>query len=105
MAESKEKMETNPSYKTAIECLKKVEDPELNLDVWTLGLIYGIDIKDKNITITMTFTSPTCPYAPQLMAQIKYVLEDKGYKEPKIEITFEPVWEPSEEVKELLGLA
>ena len=56
----------------AIEVFKKVEDPELNIDIWTLGLIYGFKIKKKNqIDIDMTFTTPACPYAPQLVSDLE----------------------------------
>ena len=52
----------------AIEVFKKVEDPELNIDIWTLGLIYGFKIKkDNQIDINKTYTTPACPYAPQLV--------------------------------------
>ena len=45
-----------------IEVLKKVNDPEIHIDVWTLKLIYNIDIKEEIVEIRMTFTSPMCPY-------------------------------------------
>lgn len=94
-----------PTKEEAIEALKRVVDPELQLDVWTLGLIYKVDVKeDKDIFIEMTFTSPMCPYAPMLVEDIKTKLQEKGFKEPKMEFTFNPPWEPSDEVKELLGL-
>ena len=89
----------------AVEVLKQIQDPELAIDVYTLGLIKDIKIKKKDIKITMTFTSPTCPYAPQLVASIKAGLQTKGFKEPEMEFTFSPAWEPSEEVKMMLGLA
>lgn len=90
----------------AIEALKQVEDPELMLDVWTLGLIYKVEIKENNnLFIQMTFTSPACPYAPQLVEQIKIKIQEKGFKEPEMDFTFDPPWEPSDDVKMLLGLA
>lgn len=93
----------NLTKEKAIEVLKKVQDPELMLDVYTLGLIYGIDIKEDNIDIKMTFTSPMCPYGPQLISEIEHSLKNIGFK-VKINLTFDPPWEPSEEVKDLLGL-
>ena len=53
-----------------IDALKLVTDPELNIDVWTLGLIYDIILED-GIKIVMTFTTPLCPYGPELV-------EDQG---------------------------
>ena len=88
----------------AIEVFKKVEDPELNIDIWTLGLIYGFKIKkDNQIDIDMTFTTPACPYAPQLVSDLETQLRKAGFT-PELEFVFDPPWEPSDEVKDLLGL-
>ncbi len=89
-----------------IEVLKKVNDPELHIDVWTLGLIYNIEIKENNIDIKMTFTSPMCPYGPFLVDDIKKKLKEahKWIKEVKIEVVFQPLWQPSDELKEILGI-
>ena len=88
----------------AIETFKKVEDPELQIDIWTLGLIYGFEInKDNKIDIKMTFTTPACPYAPQLVGDLETQLRKAGFT-PELEFVFEPPWEPSDEVKDLLGL-
>jgi len=90
----------------AIDLLKQVEDPELQVDVWTLGLIYDVNVAEGNkIAITMTFTSPACPYAPQLVAEIKKKLTDGGFIDPALEFSFDPPWKPSDEVKMLLGLS
>lgn len=89
----------------AIEALKKVMDPELAIDIWTLGLIYDIKIEKDKVTIAMTFTNPLCPYGPQLAADTKNELKKIGFKTVEIEFTFNPPWKPSEEVKMLLGLA
>ena len=96
---------TELTKEKAIEALKQVADPELQLDVWTLGLIYEIKLTDgNNIFIKMTFTSPACPYAPQLVEEIKAKLKEIGFQEPKMEFTFDPPWEPNDEVKMMLGL-
>jgi len=87
----------------AIEVLKTVVDPEIQLDVWTLGLIYEIKVKDNNsLYVRMTFTSPACPYAPQLAEEIKQKLEEKGFI-PELDFTFDPPWAPSDEVRMMLG--
>lgn len=93
------------SKEVAIEALKQVQDPELQLDVWTLGLIYEIEIKEKKPFIKMTFTSPGCPYAPELVFLIKSKLKEAGFEEPELDFTFDPPWQPSDEVKMLLGLS
>lgn len=87
-----------------IEVLKKCEDPELGIDVWTLGLIYNIDLENERVKITMTFTTPTCPYGPIILENVKEELEKLGLKEIEVELTFDPPWQPSEETKEMLGV-
>ena len=91
-----------------IEVLKKVYDPEIQYDVWSLGLVYNIEIEGKKVKILMTFTSPMCPYGPQLMDDIRrQVSAVEGVGEVQIELTFNPVWGPdkmSEEAKMALGI-
>lgn len=88
-----------------IEALKAVEDPELFLDIWFMGLIYGITIEDGKIKIQMTLTSPMCPAGPQLIEQVKNkVGAVAGVKEVEVELVFSPPWQPSDEVKAMLGL-
>ncbi len=88
-----------------IEALKTVEDPELFLDIWFLGLIYNIDIADRVVKIEMTFTSAMCPAGPML----KSAVETKVGALPEVDkvevkIVFSPPWQPSEDVKATLGL-
>jgi len=52
----------------------------------------------------MTFTSPMCPFGPQIVENVKTEIKKIGYNEPKVEVVFNPVWEPTEEVKEMLGI-
>ena len=89
-----------------VEVLKKVNDPELHIDVWSLELIYNIEIKEEIVEIKMTFTSPMCPYGPFLVDQIRSKIKEdlKWVKEVKIEVVFQPVWQPSDKVKEILGI-
>lgn len=88
-----------------IEVLKTVEDPELFLDIWFLGLIYNIDIDEGRVIIDMTFTSPMCPAGPQLKHEVQTkVAALPGVKEAIVQITFNPPWEASEEVKGMLGM-
>lgn len=88
-----------------IEALKKVEDPELGVDVYTLELIYDIKIDKNLVTILMTFTSPTCPFGGMLIEEIDNSLRKiKGVEDVKIEITFDPLWQPSEELRAAFGI-
>lgn len=88
-----------------IKVLKKIEDPELQLDLWTLGLIYEVKIKKDIVDIIMTFTTYACPYGPMLLEEVnKKVTAMKGIKKTNIELTFEPPWQPSEELRAMLGV-
>lgn len=89
-----------------IEALKKVEDPELFLDIWFLGLIYNIEIDESGkVSIEMTFTSPMCPAGPSLIEQVKQQVGAlEGVKEVEVKVVFSPPWQPSEDVKITLGL-
>ena len=82
-----------------IEKLKTVYDPEFPLvDMYTLGLIYGINFNEekKVCNITMTFTTPTCPMADMIMDLVKNaVLDVISDWEVNIIISFEPMWDPS----------
>lgn len=83
--------------------LKTVEDPELHIDIHTLGLIYETKIGEDGIDILMTLTTPFCPYGDQIIQNVEKALKKFG-QEVRVDITFEPEWEPSEELKIELGL-
>ena len=91
-----------------VEILKKVYDPEIQYDIWSLGLVYNIDIEGSKVKILMTFTSPMCPFGPQLMDDVRrQVSAIDGVGEVAIELTFTPVWSPekmTEEAKIALGI-
>lgn len=98
---------THPVTKEEIiEVLKTTMDPELGIDLWTLGLIYDVnhDEKAQKCAITMTFTTPFCPYGPQMVGEIKSRLRALGLGDVTIEVVFEPPWEPSAEVRQMLGV-
>lgn len=84
--------------------LKKYEDPELMIDIWTLELIYGITIEKDAVKIKLTFTSPMCPYGPVMVEELNNLILKEGAASVDIEVTFEPPWQPSEELKEMLGM-
>ena len=86
-----------------IEELKTVKDPELGLDIHTLGLIYDIKIGEDGIDILMTLTTPFCPYGDEIIQNVEKSLKKFG-QEVRVDITFEPEWEPSEDHKISLGL-
>ena len=96
-----------------LDALKPIEDPELHLGIVDLGLIYGADINPHpdgdEVKLNMTFTSPFCPYGPQLKAQVQRAVASlPGVKAAAVNIIFTPPWDPrtmaSEECKIALGL-
>ncbi len=82
---------------------KKYVDKEIDIDVWTLGLIYDVQVQDKIVKVRLTFTSPLCPYGPQMVEELKQEILAKGAAQVDIEVTFNPPWQPSEELKAMLG--
>ena len=86
-----------------IECLKTVTDPEIHIDVHTLGLIYGIEIGEDGINILMTLTTPFCPYGDEIIQNVEKSLKKFGV-EVRVDITFEPEWTPPEDVRIALGI-
>ncbi|MBI2669158.1 metal-sulfur cluster assembly factor [Candidatus Woesearchaeota archaeon] len=87
-----------------LEIFKNYVDPELYIDIWTLGLIYESKIDDGEVYIKLTFTSPMCPYGPQMVSDLETQIKEKGAKKVEIEVTFEPPWQPSDELREMLGV-
>lgn len=88
--------------------LKTVYDPEIPVDIYELGLIYEIDIQENgHVKITMTLTSPNCPAAEEIPADIeKKVGSLEQVKDLNIHITFDPPWDKdmmSEEAQLELG--
>ncbi len=88
-----------------IKKLREVIDPEIGIDIWTLGLIYEIKIKNDNLHIKMTFTSMLCPMGPMIVEDIKERMSSlPDIRETIVHVTFDPPWEPSEELQALMGL-
>lgn len=81
--------------KAVRKALRKVMDPELNLDLVVLGLVYDIDIQDSHVHVTMSLTSPMCPVAGQIVEDAKKAVEGvEGVESADVELTFEPLWTP-----------
>lgn len=75
--------------------LAKVYDPDLGYDLVSLGLIYGVTVADGQSEITMTLTSPACPYGPELMYLCKKAGEAVDeVNEAHINLVWEPSWGP-----------
>lgn len=86
-----------------IDIFKNYLDPELGIDIWTLGLIYKTEINDTQVKVLLTFTSPMCPYGPQMVTDLKEQIEKLGVQ-VEMEVTFDPPWKPTDELREMLGV-
>ncbi len=89
------------------EQLKTVMDPELHVDIVSLGLIYEIVNTDKKIKIIMTLTTPGCPLAPEIDRLVREALKPLGTFEIELELVWEPAWSKermSEEAMLKLGM-
>jgi FeS assembly SUF system protein len=77
--------------------LKTVYDPEIPADIYELGLIYKVDIgDDRAVTIDMTLTTPNCPAAAELPGQVENAVASvAGVREAKVNIVWDPPWDPS----------
>ncbi|OGI06717.1 MAG: hypothetical protein A3I68_08180 [Candidatus Melainabacteria bacterium RIFCSPLOWO2_02_FULL_35_15] len=94
-----------------MQVLKPIQDPELNVSIIDLGLIYNVDFQNdgKKIFIEMTLTSPGCPVGPQLMAAVHTKAAAlPGVEDVEVKLVWTPKWDPkimtSEEAKDLLGI-
>ena len=92
-----------------VEVLKTVFDPEIPVDVYNLGLIYKIDLRDDaSLEVDMTMTAPNCPAADFIMEDVRLKLEGiEGIESVKVNLVFEPEWHKdmmSEEAKLELGM-
>ena len=89
--------------------LKTCFDPEIPVDIWELGLIYGIDIADDGfVTVTMTLTSQACPEAKTIPDVVKRRCNTvPGIQDTEVKVVWEPTWSPqriSPEGRKLLGI-
>jgi FeS assembly SUF system protein len=95
-------------HEQVVERLKSIYDPEIPVDIYELGLIYGILIDDGHVEIQMTLTSPACPEAqslpPSVEAEVRSV---PGVRDCRVDIVWDPPWGPdrmSEAARLQLGM-
>ncbi|HAT62901.1 MAG TPA: FeS assembly SUF system protein [Prevotella sp.] len=91
-----------------IDVLKTVYDPEIPVNIWDLGMIYKIDLKDDGtLDMDMTFTAPSCPAADFILEDVRSKVESvEGVKSANVNLVFEPAWDQSmmsDEAKVALG--
>jgi len=92
-----------------VEVLRTVYDPEIPVNIYEMGLVYGIDVAPTGVVnIRMTLTSPACPVAESLPPEVKDRVEAiQGVSQARVEIVWDPPWTPdkmSEAARLQLGL-
>ena len=91
-----------------VDVLKTVYDPEIPVNIWDLGMIYKIDVKDDaTVELDMTFTAPSCPAADFILEDVRSKVDSvEGVKSANVNLVFEPAWDQSmrsEEARVELG--
>lgn len=88
--------------------LRAVKDPELNLSIVDLGLVYDVTIDGGAVGISMTLTSPGCPSGPEILSETEEVVRGlEGVDDVKVDLVWEPFWTPERidpRVRAYLGL-
>ena len=81
----------------SVDVLKTVYDHEITVNIYDLGLIYKIDVKDDgNVDIDMTFTAPTCPAADFILEDVRQKVDSlQGVNTATVNLVFEPAWDQS----------
>lgn len=92
-----------------IQMLKTVFDPEIPVDIYSLGLVYKIDLKDDGVVdIDMTLTAPNCPMADFIFEDVRQKVESvEGVTAANVQLVFEPEWDirmMTDEAKLELGM-
>jgi metal-sulfur cluster biosynthetic enzyme len=91
-----------------MEALRKVDDPELGINIVDLGLVYEVELQEETVHIEYTLTTMGCPIGPLIESQIKQLIEPiEGVERVDAEMVLTPPWSPdkmSEEAKAALGM-
>src|SRR5678815_1650936 len=75
--------------------LRRVKDPDLNLNILDLGLVYGIEVKGTKVKVDMTLTSPGCPSGPEIMGDAEREIKTlPGVEEVVMNLVWAPFWTP-----------
>jgi len=85
-----------PTVEQVRDALRAVKDPELNLNVIDLGLVYEVEVGESGeVHVEMTLTSPGCPVGPEMLSEAQGVLEKlEGVTKADVELVWEPYWTP-----------
>ncbi len=95
-------------YEAVIEALKGIYDPEIPVNIYDLGLIYGVEVNDGHAIITMTLTTPHCPVAESMPGEIELQVGGvPGVGHAEVNLVWDPPWDPgkmSDEAKLEMGM-
>ena len=126
-------MNSQVLYKDVVDCCKTIYDPEIPQNIWDLGLVYSIDIENRNkingdarevldsgkpidetgesflnVSITMTLTTPSCPVGPEFLNTVQTRVQGiEGVDRCSVELVWDPPWDQSmmsEEAQTMLGM-
>ena len=76
--------------------IRKIYDPEIPVNIYELGLIYDVKVKEAKAKIIMTLTTPNCPVAESLPKEVKdTAMQVEGIEEVDLDLVFEPPWDKS----------
>lgn len=97
------------TYEAVVAALKEIFDPEIPVNIYDLGLIYGVDVSgDGDVAITMTLTTPHCPVAESMPGEVEMrVSAVPGVRDAEVNLVWDPPWDPqkmSDEAKLELGM-
>ncbi|MEY2942613.1 MAG: hypothetical protein RLY97_627 [Pseudomonadota bacterium] len=96
-------------YEAVIAALKEIFDPEIPVNIYDLGLIYGVDVDDNaGVVVTMTLTTPHCPVAESMPGEVEMrVSAVPGVRDAEVNLVWDPAWDPakmSDEARLELGM-
>ena len=96
-------------YEAVLDALKEIYDPEIPVNIYELGLVYGVDITDDaHVVVTMTLTTPHCPVAESMPGEVELrVGAVPGVGSAEVNLVWDPPWDPqkmSDEAKLELGM-
>jgi len=95
------------NQETLVTALKTVKDPELNVNVIDLGLVYSIQVHEDQVEVDMTLTSPACPVGPEIIRNSVAALEKvDGVTKANVRLVMSPPWSPdrmTDEARDQLG--
>jgi metal-sulfur cluster biosynthetic enzyme len=97
-----------PDQDSILDALRTVKDPELNLNVVDLGLVYTIQTHDDQVDVEMTLTTPACPAGPEILQNAVRALEAiEGVTKANVRLVMSPPWSPdkmSDAARDELGI-